>query len=381
MDLITLAQAMIRCPSVTPADAGALDILEAALAKLGFRCHRLKFSAPGTADVDNLYARFGVEAPNFCFAGHTDVVPPGERSHWSVDPFAGIVSDGYLIGRGAADMKGAIAAFVTATERLLENFGRSFSGSISLLITGDEEGPAVNGTTKVLDWMKERGEIIDACIVGEPTNPTYLGEMVKIGRRGSLTGRLKVYGAQGHIAYPHLADNPIPRLIKAVTAITASRLDDGNDQFQPSNLEVTTIDVGNSATNVIPAEAKATFNIRYNTIQTGARLEAWLREVIAKEAGAHALDIEHGAQPFLTPQGHLSEVVSVSIQDVLGLNPEFSTTGGTSDARFIQAYCPVVEFGLVGQTMHKIDECVRVQDLMQLSDIYFAILKRWFKFL
>lgn len=375
---VALARDMMRCPSITPADAGALDVLQAALEGLGFRCHRLPFSAPGTPDVDNLYARIGDGGSNFCFAGHTDVVPPGERARWSVDPFAAAIQGDWLIGRGAADMKGAIAAFVAAAGRFLARHGRDFGGSISLLITGDEEGPAINGTAKVLRWLAERGERLDACIVGEPTNPTRLGEMVKIGRRGSLTGRLRVLGAQGHVAYPHLADNPIPRLVRTLAALGARRLDEGNADFQPSNLEVTTVDVGNPASNVIPAEARATFNIRYSTEQTGAGLEAWLRETVAREAGAHELAIEHGAEPFLTSRGRLTEVVSEAIRLVTGTLPELSTTGGTSDARFIKDHCPVVEFGLIGQTMHKVDEQVRLSDLAAIADIYLAVLERWF---
>lgn len=378
IDPLTLAQAMMRCPSVTPEDAGALDVLETALTGLGFRCHRLKFSAPGTPDVDNLYARLGEAAPNFCFAGHTDVVPPGDRASWSVDPFAAVVQDDQLVGRGATDMKGAIAAFVAATAAFVAGRGRDFGGSISLLITGDEEGPAINGTAKVLQWMAAQGEVIDACVVGEPTNPTALGEMIKIGRRGSLTGRLKVLGAQGHVAYPHLADNPIPRLVRALTAIAGRRLDDGNADFQPSNLEITTVDVGNPASNVIPAEARATFNIRYNTEHTGAALESWLRATIAETAGAHELSVEYGAAPFLTARGRLSALLSDAIGDVLGRTPELSTTGGTSDARFIRNFCPVVEFGLVGQTMHKVDERVRLADLADLTAIYRRLLERWF---
>ncbi|MCW5751645.1 MAG: succinyl-diaminopimelate desuccinylase [Alphaproteobacteria bacterium] len=378
IDPVALARQLIRCPSVTPDDAGALGALAAALEKLGFVCHRLRFAAPGTPDVDNLYARWGTGGRHFCFAGHTDVVPVGDRAGWSIDPFAAEIVDGQLYGRGAADMKGAIAAFVAAAGRFLARHGRDFGGSISLLITGDEEGPAINGTAKVLDWLAARGERLDACLVGEPTNPTRLGEMVKIGRRGSLTGRLRVLGAQGHVAYPHLADNPIPRLVRTLAALLARRLDEGNADFQPSNLEVTSIDVGNPASNVIPAEARAILNIRYSTEQTGAGLEAWLRETIARGAGAHELGIEHGADPFLTPRGRLSEVVSAAIRDVTGIIPELSTTGGTSDARFIRKHCPVVEFGLVGQTMHKVDEQVRLADVRAIADIYLAVLERWF---
>ncbi|HYM33253.1 MAG TPA: succinyl-diaminopimelate desuccinylase [Candidatus Cybelea sp.] len=378
IDTLALSRAMIRCPSVTPADAGALDVLQAALEGIGFRCRRLKFSAPDTPDIDNLYARYGSAEPNFCFAGHSDVVPAGDRARWSVDPFAAVVRDGQLVGRGAADMKSAIACFVTAAQRVIAARGGKVPGSISLLITGDEEGPAVNGTAKVLQWMAAHGERIDACVVGEPTNPTRLGEMVKIGRRGSLTGRLTVLGAQGHVAYPHLADNPIPRLMRVLSELDARELDKGNAHFQASNLEVTTIDVGNPANNVIPAAAKAVFNIRYNTEQTAASLEAWIRDVCARLGGAHELAVEHGSNPFLTVPGRLTDTLVAAIADVTGTAPELSTTGGTSDARFIKDYCPVAEFGLVGQTMHKVDEHTAVADLARLADIYTRLLERWF---
>ncbi|HUN49928.1 MAG TPA: succinyl-diaminopimelate desuccinylase [Candidatus Sulfotelmatobacter sp.] len=378
VDALALSRQLIRCPSVTPTDAGALDVLQAALAALGFRCHRLKFAAPGTPDVDNLYARHGSAAPNFCFAGHTDVVPVGDRAGWTVDPFAAVVQDGRLFGRGAADMKSAIACFVAAAQRTIAAHGGRLPGSISLLITGDEEGPAINGTAKVLRWMAEQGERIDACVVGEPTNPTRLGEMVKIGRRGSLTGRLTVLGTSGHVAYPHFADNPIPRLMRVLGALDARELDRGNAHFQASNLEITTIDVGNSATNVIPAEAKATFNIRYNTEQTGAALEAWIRQTCDALGGTCRLDIEHGSDPFLTAPGPLSDALSAAIEAVTGRRPELSTTGGTSDARFIKNYCPVAEFGLASQSMHKVDEHVPLADLAALTDIYARLLDRWF---
>lgn len=377
-DPLSLAQSLIRCPSITPVDAGALAVLEATLSELGFVCHRLRFSDTGTADVENLYARFGRSAPNFCFAGHTDVVPIGDKASWGHDPFGAEIDGDYLVGRGASDMKGAIAAFVAAAADFIDARQGRFQGSISLLITGDEEGPAVNGTVKVLRWMQEHGETIDACIVGEPTNPIKLGEMAKIGRRGSLTGRLTVLGSQGHVAYPHLADNPIPRLIKGLALLQALELDTGSDAFQPSNLEVTTVDVGNPASNVIPAAARAVFNVRYNDHHSGKALEARLRELLAEACGRHELLIEHGASPFLTPQGKLSEDLSEAVFSVLGIRPELSTTGGTSDARFIKDYCPVIEFGLTGQTMHKVDERVALRDLWNLRDIYQALLQRWF---
>ncbi|WP_417320213.1 succinyl-diaminopimelate desuccinylase [Emcibacter sp.] len=368
---------LIRCPSITPADAGALDVLEQKLTALGFICTRLPFSEPGTPDVDNLYARYGSEAPNFCFAGHTDVVPVGAEADWSVDPFAGEVKDGWLTGRGAADMKGAIAAFVAAVSRLLES--GPLKGSISFLITGDEEGPAINGTIKMLQWLEEKGEKLDYCLVGEPTNPTKLGEMAKIGRRGSLNTRLVVKGIQGHVAYPHLADNPIPRLIEILHRLTSRKLDDGNPHFQPSNLEVVTIDVGNEASNVIPAEAEARFNIRFNNEQSIDGLKDWIRSVCDDVGGEVDLDMVASGDAFLTPPGVLSDLITGAVEKVTGIRPELSTTGGTSDARFIKDYCPVSEFGLVSQTMHKVDERVRVEDIEQLADIYTEILTRFFR--
>jgi succinyl-diaminopimelate desuccinylase len=378
VDGIALAQDLIRRPSITPEDAGALDVLQQALESLGFTCHRLTFEEAGTPDVDNLYARLGTAAPNFCFAGHTDVVPVGDTAAWSRGPFDGEIVGDDLFGRGASDMKGAIAAFTAAVSGFLQQRNGAFPGSISLLITGDEEGPAVNGTVKVLQWMAERGETIDACVVGEPTNPNELGEMVKIGRRGSLTGRLTVHGTQGHVAYPHLADNPIPRLVAMLKAVNDPVLDEGNDHFQASNLEITTIDVGNAATNVIPAEAGATFNIRFNTEHSGESLSRWLRARCAEVGGAYDLDIAVGSEPFLTPPGAFSDLIADAVESVLGRRPELSTTGGTSDARFIKDYCPVAEFGMVGQTMHKVDERASVSGLKALAAIYQAVLERYF---
>ncbi len=375
---LPLAQELIRCPSVTPADAGALTLLEKRLTALGFACHRLKFTASDTPDVDNLYARIGTGGRNFCFAGHTDVVPVGDRAAWTVDPFGAEIHQGVLYGRGAADMKGAIAAFTAAASRFVDRHGAALPGSISLLITGDEEGPAINGTTKVLDWLAARNEKLDVCLVGEPTNPHRLGEMVKIGRRGSLTGRLTVHGAQGHVGYPHLADNPIPRLLKMLSAMEAPVLDQGNEHFEPSNLEITTIDVGNPATNVIPAAARAVFNIRFNTERSSADLSTWLRRICADVGGEYELDLQVGAEPFLTPPGDFSSLMIDAIRTVTGQVPVLSTTGGTSDARFIRSYCPVAEFGLISQSMHKVDECARVDDLARLADIYLAILERFF---
>jgi len=377
-DPVELARTLIRRPSVTPADAGALGVLEEVLAPLGFACHRLPFSAAGTADVDNLYARLGEGGPRFCFAGHTDVVPVGDRAAWSLDPFGAEVVDGVLYGRGAADMKGAIAAFAAAAAGFLAERGRDFGGSIALLITGDEEGPAVNGTAKVLDWLAGRGERLDACVVGEPTNPRVLGEMMKNGRRGSLNGWLTVLGAQGHVAYPHLADNPLPRLVATLARLAAHRLDEGTAYFQPSNLEITSVDVGNATTNLIPAAGRAMFNIRFNDLHTGDALSRWLRAVCEASAGAHELRLAISGEAFLTAAGALTDLVGDAVEAVTGRRPELSTSGGTSDARFIRAHCPVVEFGLVGESMHKVDERARVADILALRDIYRGMLERFF---
>ena len=376
-DPLALARALIRCPSVTPADGGALDMLQAALARLGFACHRLPFAEPGSARVDNLYARRGEGAPNFCFAGHTDVVPAGDRTRWSRDPFAAAVEGGVLYGRGASDMKGALAAFIAAVARF-DTGDKAAGGSISLLVTGDEEGPAINGTRKVLAWLAARGETLDACLVGEPTNPETLGEMVKVGRRGSLHGTLRVAGAQGHVAYPHLADNPLPRLVALLHALTDLRLDRGTESFQPSNLEITAIEGGNEASNVIPAEATARFNVRFNDRHTGESLERLLRKALDGVGTPYELAGAVSGEAFLTPPGRLRTVVAQAVADATGRTPAFGTEGGTSDARFIKDHCPVVEFGLIGRTMHKVDECVPVAALETLTNVYLRILERYF---
>jgi len=380
-DPVALTGALIRCPSITPHDAGALDVVEHAAKALGFDTHRMVFSEPGTPDVQNLYARIGRDGPNFCFAGHTDVVPVGEESDWSADPFSARIHDDQLWGRGAADMKGAIAAFLAAADLYLAET-EDFKGSISLLITGDEEGPSVNGTTKVLDWMEERHEDITHCLVGEPTNPEFLGQMMKIGRRGSIGGTIRVFGTQGHVAYPHLADNPLPRAAKIVSALSARVLDTGTDYFPATNLEVTSIDTGNQATNVIPGHVDIKFNIRFNDQHTGASLEDWLNtqldELIADLGGRYELSTWISGEAFLTTPGPFSDVVAGAIEAVTGHAPDQSTTGGTSDARFITRVCPVVEFGLIGQTMHKVDERVPVQSITDLTGIYLEILRRYF---
>jgi len=371
-DPLALAQTLIRRPSVTPEDAGAIDLLIDALTPMGFACHEIR-SATGGPEIRNLYARRGTGGPNFCFAGHTDVVPPGQG--WSVDPFAAEVIDGRLFGRGAADMKGGVACFVAAVAQMLAE-GEP-SGSISLLITGDEEGRAVDGTVKVLDWLKARGETIDACLVGEPTNPRHLGEMVKIGRRGSLNARLRVIGTQGHSAYPHLADNPIPRLIEILRRLTDAPLDQGTPHFQPSTLALTTVDVGNPATNVIPAEARAGFNIRFNDLHSGESLTRWIEQAARASGGQVDVAVEVSGEAFLTLPGRLSDSLVAAIRAETGLTPDLSTSGGTSDARFIRSICPVVEFGLVGQTIHKADENVAVADLAGLTAIYRRLLADW----
>jgi succinyl-diaminopimelate desuccinylase len=380
---LELAQALIRCQSVTPHDAGALEVLEVVLEGFGFDCHRLIFSQSDTPDVANLYARWGRAQPNFCFAGHTDVVPAGGRRAWSVDPFGGEVSAGKLYGRGAADMKGAIACFVAASTRFLAAHGKDLQGSISLLITGDEEGPAVNGTVKVLRWMAEQGEKIDVCLVGEPTSAKRLGDTVKIGRRGSLTAYLTVHGVQGHTAYPHLADNPIPKLMRMLDAITAEPLDSGTPHFQPSALAITTVDVDNPAANVIPAAARATLNIRFNDLLTGEsltrRLEACCNKVRDEMGGDYSLSVEVSGEAFLCKPGPFTDLIAAAIEARLGIKPEFNTAGGTSDARFIHRVCPVAEFGLPGLTMHKADEYVELADLDALTAVYGDTLERYFR--
>jgi succinyl-diaminopimelate desuccinylase len=383
VDPIELAAELIRRPSVTPKDEGALDIVAARLEQLGFTCHRLVFHDAGpngedTAPIVNLYARLGGGRPNLCFAGHTDVVPTGPVEGWSFEPFAASLRDGELCGRGAVDMKGAIAAFIAAAERFLAGRGNSFEGSISLLITGDEEGVAVNGTKKVLDWLRQRGETLDACVVGEPTSARDLGDMIKIGRRGSMTGRLTVEGVQGHVAYPHLVDNAAHRLVALLHALTAAPLDDGTEHFQPSSLQITTIDIGNPATNVVPGIARATFNIRFNDLWSSATLKAAIEKKFAAIGGTYQLGWEVSGESFLVPPGPVSDALGAAIAAVTGRTPELSTTGGTSDARFIQAHCPVAEFGLVGLTMHKADERVEIADITTLTAIYETFLDRFF---
>lgn len=376
VDPVALARQLIRAPSVTPDTGSALDIVSAQLTALGFDCHNLVFSEEGWADVPNLWARIGHRRPCFCFAGHTDVVPVGEATQWQHPPFDAAEQDGVIYGRGAVDMKGALAAMVAATARFLDGQGGEPPGSIAFLLTGDEEGPAVNGTQKLLTWLAERGEQIDACLVGEPTSPQKLGDAFKIGRRGSLHGVITVEGVQGHVAYPDLASNPIPNLVALLSALDAAPLDEGNEHFQPSNLEVLDLQVGNDADNVIPERASARFNVRFNNLHTPGALKGLLQRRLDEADVAYAIDWRLSGDAFLTAPGELSAAVTEATFERLGVRPEASTAGGTSDARFIKDACPVVEMGLVGATMHRIDERVASEDIVALSDIYLGVLER-----
>jgi succinyl-diaminopimelate desuccinylase len=374
-DPVALAQALIRCPSVTPVEGGAQALIAAVLAEAGFDVHRVTFHEPGAEDVDNLFARIGPPGPALAFAGHTDVVPPGDAARWSFDPFSGAIIDGELHGRGAVDMKGGVAASISAVLRALD--AGTLREPVALLITGDEEGPAVNGTAKLLDWAVERGERFSACVLGEPTNPDVIGEMIKIGRRGSLSGTLTVHGTQGHVAYPDRALNPVPIMAKLITALYAEPLDAGTAHFDPSNLEVTTVDVGNPAFNVIPAEATARFNVRFNDRWTRETLEAHIASRLASVSNTARYTVSFEkthSDAFLTAPGAFVDRVVAAIVAETGRRPRLSTSGGTSDARFIKNVCPVVEFGLVGKTMHHVDERVSVADLETLTRIYERIL-------
>jgi succinyl-diaminopimelate desuccinylase len=372
LDPVALARDLIRRPSVTPADEGAMDILQGVLERLGFDCRRMRFG-----EIENLYAKRGTGGPNLCFAGHTDVVPPGETGAWRADPFEAEVQDGVLIGRGAVDMKGSIAAWVAAVARLPEDVG-----TLSFLITGDEEGRAVDGTKRVVETLMAEGERIDACLVGEPSSVLTLGDVVKVGRRGSLNVWITVEGRQGHVAYPERAANPIPPLVRLLDRLDARRLDEGYPAFPPSNLEITTVDVGNPATNVIPARAHGRFNIRFNPSHTGASLMEWITaeaRAVELESGMPVrLEFLHSGDAFLTEPGPFVATVLETIEAELGVRPDPNTTGGTSDARFIRAMCPVLEFGLVGQTMHQVDERVPVEQIERLSGVYEAIVRRFF---
>jgi len=388
-DTVELTRALVRCESVTPREAGALQLLEKVLTPLGFRCERMDFSEKGADDVANLYARVGQDrngnGKHFCFAGHSDVVPVGDLSSWTIGPFSAELSAGFLFGRGAADMKGAIAAFTEAAARFLARRGRDFGGAISLLITGDEEGPAVNGTVKMLKRLSERGESIDACVVGEPTSSKKFGDMIKIGRRGSMTVDLVVRGIQGHVGYPERLDNPIHRLSAIVEALVREPIDRGSTHFQPTSLQFTTVDVGNKATNIAPGTVRARFNTRFNDLWTSQKLLAHLKERIERASAAVGGNgvieyekVEVSGESFYTPPGPLVELVAGAAREVTGVEPELSTTGGTSDARFISRYCPVIEFGLVGETMHKVDEKSAVADLKALARVYETVLDRYF---
>jgi succinyl-diaminopimelate desuccinylase len=381
-DPVAIARDLLRCPSVTPEDGGALAYLQGVLAKAGFDVHRMTFAEPGTAPIENLYARIGTERPNLVFAGHTDVVPAGDAKAWSHPPFAGAVAENVLYGRGAVDMKGGIACFVAAAlDHLAEHGGMPKRGSISLLITGDEESIAVNGTIKLLQWAAERGEKFDHCILGEPSNVSFLGDTIKAGRRGSLNGTLVVTGRQGHVAYPDRADNPIRGLVTLIAALQAP-LDQGSKHFDPSNLEFTSVDVGNPTVNLIPGEARARFNIRYNDLHTQTALKTFI-EHRAHAAAAGRIHYAFEWQPsnadvFVTKPGPFTELAATAITEVTGIKPKLSTTGGTSDARFIKDYCPVLEFGLVGQTMHAVDERAPIADLVALTDVYRRIIEKYF---
>jgi succinyl-diaminopimelate desuccinylase len=388
IDVIDLTRALVRCESVTPREAGALELLERTLAPLGFRCERMDFSQAGTDDVANLYARIGqpkeANGRHFCFAGHSDVVPVGDLSSWTIGPFSAELSEGYLFGRGAADMKGAIAAFTEAASRFVARRGHDFSGAISLLITGDEEGPAVNGTVKMLKRLADRGEKLDVCLVGEPTSSKRFGDMMKIGRRGSMTVDLTVRGVQGHVGYPERLDNPLHRLSGMIEALVREPIDEGSKHFQPTSLQFTTIDVGNKATNIAPGTVQARFNTRFNDLWTSKTLLAHLQERIDRvntRLGGNGIveyKVEVSGESFYTPPGPLSDLVAGAIRDVTGVETELSTTGGTSDARFIRGYCPVIEFGLIGESMHKVDEKSAIADLKTLAHVYETVLDRFF---
>jgi succinyl-diaminopimelate desuccinylase len=381
-DPVTIARDLVRCRSVTPAEGGALGLLETLLDGAGFAVERITFAEPGTAPVENLYARLGTSPPHLVFAGHTDVVPAGDEARWSHPPFAGEIAGGALFGRGAVDMKGGIAcALAAALDHVAARNGKP-AGSISFLITGDEEGIAVNGTTKLLQWAADRGERFDHCILGEPSSAAAVGDTIKVGRRGSLNGTLTVTGRQGHVAYPQLAENPIRALTALMTALMAEPLDQGSAHFEPSNLEFTSVDVGNPVVNLIPGEARARFNIRFNDCHSQASLKSLIETRAQAAAGAQArwrIDWEKSnADVFLAEPGAFLDLVVGAIAEIAGRTPKLSTTGGTSDARFIKNYCPVLEFGLVGRTMHQTDECTTVADLALLTAVYRRILERYF---
>ena len=375
---IKLTSELIQCKSITPKSEGSLDIIISYLEPLGFNCEKIDFGE-GIEKVENLYARFGTMEPNIAFAGHVDVVPTGDINNWSINPFGGEVKEGKVWGRGAADMKSGIAAFIAAVSDFLkDNKNLKEFGSISFIITSDEEGKAINGTKKVVDWLKGKSEIISGCIVGEPTNVTRMGDTLKIGRRGSFTGSLTVTGIQGHVGYPHLAENPINSLLKMLEPFSKIYLDEGTKDFQPSSIMITSIDVNNDASNVIPGEVKAKFNIRFNTLHSASSLKSMLEKQFSDVTSNYKFDFFCNAEPFLTNDDFLKTTLQKAIQKVVNINPEKSTSGGTSDARFISKICPVIEFGLVGETMHKIDENVEVNDIINLTKIYNQFLFNYF---
>ncbi len=381
-DPVHLAQALVRCRSVTPEEGGALTLLEGVLRPAGFTCHRLTMTEAGTPDVQNLYARLGTSSPHLCFAGHTDVVPVGEEKRWSRPPFGADIADGVMYGRGAADMKGAIACFVAAILDYLQASGGLERGSISLLITGDEEGPGINGTAKVLEWMKAQGEVVDGCLVGEATSSAFVGDEIKIGRRGYLNAEIIVHGKQGHSAYAHLADNPVPKLARILDRVSSTPMDAGTARFQPSSVQATLVSVPNTATNVIPGAAQANFNIRYNDLHTRASVEGWMRaqcEAAAKETGAQfTLRFFGTGDVFLTEPGPLVDTMREAVRAVTGREAALTTNGGTSDARFIYKYCPVIELGLLNATVHQIDERVPLSDLATLTQVYRRFVEGYF---
>jgi succinyl-diaminopimelate desuccinylase len=382
LNQLQLAKELIRFPSITPVDAGIMKFLEKKLKRLGFKTKTLEFKERGFKPVKNLYARFGNKSPNFCYAGHLDVVPPGNIKDWTTNPFRPSIKRGHLIGRGANDMKSSIAAFVSAVSKFLSK-NKKFNGSISLLITGDEEGDAVNGTKKVVEFLRKKREKINFCLVGEPTNPNVLGEMIKIGRRGSLTGKLIIFGLQGHVAYPSRANNPSTTIVNILKELKEIKFDKGTKDFQPTNLEVTKININNSADNVIPATAEATFNIRFNNKHSSNSLKKKLNKIFKKMTKKHKskfkIEYRVSGEAFLTKPNKTTFMIQNIIKKITKLKPKLSTTGGTSDLRFIRTICPGLEFGLVGKTMHKVDEAVSLKDLKNLTKIYENILKNYFK--
>ncbi len=378
---LQLAKELMKFPSVTPRDAGVMKFLEKKLKKMGFKTKILNFKEKNFQPVKNLYARLGSKGPNFCFAGHLDVVPPGDIKDWTINPFRPTVKKGHLIGRGANDMKGSVAAFVSAVSIFLNN-NKSFNGSISLLITGDEEGDAVNGTKKVVDYLKKRGEKINFCLVGEPTNPNKLGEMIKIGRRGSLTGKIEIIGMQGHVAYPHRANNPSTIIVKVLNELKNIKFDKGAKNFQPTNLEITKININNNADNVIPRVANATFNIRFNNKHSSGSIKKRINKILSKintkNKSKFKIDYRVSGEAFLTKQNATTNMIQNVVKKFTKIKPKLSTTGGTSDARFLKNISPCLEFGLVGKTMHKVDEAVSLNDLKKLTKIYANILYNYF---